>query len=692
MAHRFRGRDRGREELSNPGILLRSHRVVGRHDNDSNYLSGIRLRVERRAEDFRRKEPENASRGIRLRVERRAEVFRRKERENTNFVFLDAMSQRNDKSRRPLDNSGKRARPLIRIGFGEVARRLRGARKPVPPPKPELSLEDKPLRCGGMLGSVALAAMPHSGWKAVVHDDYRRSYVSYLQAAFPCNILRDWWEKCLHKINFSKPRVGKRLLPRSAAWLTTSRCKCQYRYSGTKWPAQAMDPWFLELTDQVCRACGIRERPNSCNANLYENGDEAVGWHTDDEHLFNATKQDSLILSLSLGATRLFELKPNDDPDDSSTLNLGDGDICTMEGLLQKHYCHRVPKERNARGSRINLTWRWVVNHDDECPFRAGGEIEPLAAVEGGSSSSLTMERRERSISQPSRVRLCSPQRKSAAGGAAEHGKHSVYAEPTAQEAYRRRSRVSRFGDDKCATSYRSSLNNGDEKAGRRSSSGLIVIAREAIESSRARLKSATRSSKGVLVLPAKLENLALDDKLEERVTSAGSMSKGLVTGKVVAADTPVAAAETHQCVGPASLSADRSLAVTEEEKRRLRAARFSSAPTASLGPVVTPVAKASVEVITSHPPAAPSGTPADVYRSAAKDKTSQGMESEMRRKRKLRFAEDCDGTETPAVASSTAKRQRPTEIEDMTATVSANPAAKTEGEKKKERAARFAG
>ena len=26
-------------------------------------------------------------------------------------------------------------------------------------------------------------------------------------------------------------------------------------------------------------------------------------------------------------------------------MELGDGDVCTMEGLTQKHYQHRVPKE-----------------------------------------------------------------------------------------------------------------------------------------------------------------------------------------------------------------------------------------------------------------------------------------------------------------------------------------------------------
>eukprot|EP00419_Tripos_fusus_P030741 CAMPEP_0172768436 /NCGR_PEP_ID=MMETSP1074-20121228/184745_1 /TAXON_ID=2916 /ORGANISM="Ceratium fusus, Strain PA161109" /LENGTH=173 /DNA_ID=CAMNT_0013603837 /DNA_START=1 /DNA_END=519 /DNA_ORIENTATION=- len=40
----------------------------------------------------------------------------------------------------------------------------------------------------------------------------------------------------------------------------------------------------------------------------------------------------------------------------------------TMEGMVQKHYMHRVPKEDNIEGPRINLTWRWVVRHRPRCP------------------------------------------------------------------------------------------------------------------------------------------------------------------------------------------------------------------------------------------------------------------------------------------------------------------------------------
>merc|ERR1719263_979055 len=110
----------------------------------------------------------------------------------------------------------------------------------------------------------------------------------------------------------------------------------------------------MQLTMPYCGLKDPSEWPNSCNLNLYEDGGMSVGWHTDDERLFNGKFQDIRIISLSLGASRKFELRLNW-PDESkrerkfTNLVLGDGDICSMEGMFQKHFQHRVPREENVQ-------------------------------------------------------------------------------------------------------------------------------------------------------------------------------------------------------------------------------------------------------------------------------------------------------------------------------------------------------
>lgn len=246
-------------------------------------------------------------------------------------------------------------------------------KKPLPPA--EATLEEQPLFFGGVFGPLSIVSCPQ--WLCVLQDVHRRSFVSIRKQAFTADTLAQWRKTLMREVRWHKPerppKEGKSqepldvLLPRSAAWLTLQGCRCEYEYAGLRFPPVAMPEWFLEITDQVTRACGLEDRPNSCNLNLYQNGADNVSWHCDDEPLFDATGRDALIVSLSLGATRSFQLRPKDDPFEETLLYLEDGDLCTMEGLCQKHYRHRVPPEEDVTEPRINLTWRWIVQHDPGC-------------------------------------------------------------------------------------------------------------------------------------------------------------------------------------------------------------------------------------------------------------------------------------------------------------------------------------
>ena len=46
-------------------------------------------------------------------------------------------------------------------------------------------------------------------------------------------------------------------------------------------------------------------------------------------------------------------------------VHLKNGDILTMEGLFQKYYQHRVPRQGKCTEPRINFTWRYIVNHSE---------------------------------------------------------------------------------------------------------------------------------------------------------------------------------------------------------------------------------------------------------------------------------------------------------------------------------------
>jgi hypothetical protein len=58
------------------------------------------------------------------------------------------------------------------------------------------------------------------------------------------------------------------------------------------------------------------------------------------------------------------------DPDEYSMLemDLEHGDLLTMEGKCQKHTIHMLPRALCTE-PRINLTWRWIRKHSEDCPL-----------------------------------------------------------------------------------------------------------------------------------------------------------------------------------------------------------------------------------------------------------------------------------------------------------------------------------
>ena len=195
----------------------------------------------------------------------------------------------------------------------------------------------------------------------MLQDNMRRSFLSYKSNPFSGVLINSWYYDCINRLPWERPWVNDKPLNRKACWLTLPGICTPYKYGGMEWPSHNMPGWFQAVTKHVMQECGVTQLPNSCNANLYEHEEDVVGWHADDEPLFQATVQDALIISLSLGASRTFAYRLNTQPNLEHTIRLKDGDLCTMEGMMQKHYKHAILKEKGKTEPRINLTWRWIV-------------------------------------------------------------------------------------------------------------------------------------------------------------------------------------------------------------------------------------------------------------------------------------------------------------------------------------------
>lgn len=212
-----------------------------------------------------------------------------------------------------------------------------------------------------------------SRWRYPLNDVSRRSFAGYVSNALTAEQCKTFFETIRDGTDWKQPEGSHGLIPRKTGWMVKRGCECKYRYGGIEVAPQEFPKWMIELLSHTMKFCGLKPNdwPNSCNLNLYEDGGMTVGWHSDDEKLFQGKFRDCRIISLSLGAERRFELRlnwPEEHERPVQKMMLGSGDLLTMEGMVQKHFQHRVPREENVKAPRINLTWRWVKKHVPQCP------------------------------------------------------------------------------------------------------------------------------------------------------------------------------------------------------------------------------------------------------------------------------------------------------------------------------------
>jgi alkylated DNA repair dioxygenase AlkB len=158
------------------------------------------------------------------------------------------------------------------------------------------------------------------------------------------------WET--HRIHIYGREVDS---PRLSCWIGDA--DATYVYSRTRFEPHPWTPALAALRARVEEACATRF--NSVLANLYRNGQDSMGWHSDNEPELG---RQPVIASLSLGAVRRFRLraKRGEGKRDVHVVELGHGSLLRMAGDTQHLYVHDLPKTKAAVGPRINLTFRQV--------------------------------------------------------------------------------------------------------------------------------------------------------------------------------------------------------------------------------------------------------------------------------------------------------------------------------------------
>lgn len=163
-------------------------------------------------------------------------------------------------------------------------------------------------------------------------------------------------DRCNHGL---KPAPVKE--PRLTAWY--GQPGLTYTYS-----AKAMSPlpWTTslltiktaietELTNHL-----IKTDFTSVLINKYRDGNDYLGWHSDNEKELG---NEPVIASISLGEARTFQFRLKDDHKKKIQIELNDGSLLVMRGKTQELWQHQIPKRSSATAvinPRINLTFRHI--------------------------------------------------------------------------------------------------------------------------------------------------------------------------------------------------------------------------------------------------------------------------------------------------------------------------------------------
>jgi alkylated DNA repair dioxygenase AlkB len=153
--------------------------------------------------------------------------------------------------------------------------------------------------------------------------------------------------------------------PRLSAWYGDTGAS--YQYSGLRLQPLPWIPTLLQVKATVQALAGIRF--NSVLLNLYRDGRDSVGWHSDAEPELG---RNPVIASVSLGAVRRF-LFQHKSRSDRLALALEPGSVLLMRGTTQHFWRHQLPKTEQRVEPRINLTFRVIQRSRDVPDTNAEG-------------------------------------------------------------------------------------------------------------------------------------------------------------------------------------------------------------------------------------------------------------------------------------------------------------------------------
>jgi alkylated DNA repair dioxygenase AlkB len=130
-----------------------------------------------------------------------------------------------------------------------------------------------------------------------------------------------------------------------------------YQYADLELPSQGFTPVLTGIRQQLEQFESTAFGYNSVLLNLYINGKQTIGWHSDKEAQLGPAP---VIATVNLGATRTFSFREKESGE-RIDLKLENGDVLMMNAACQQNYLHAILPQKGDVGPRISLTYRKVT-------------------------------------------------------------------------------------------------------------------------------------------------------------------------------------------------------------------------------------------------------------------------------------------------------------------------------------------
>lgn len=178
-------------------------------------------------------------------------------------------------------------------------------------------------------------------WNDFIHDDAAATLLDAL----------------LDQIKWQQPHVNifghEHPIPRLQYWMGDPEAK--YCYSGLMLKPNSWHSSVQTLREQI--SATTQHDFNATLINLYRDGTDKMGWHSDDERELGPSPW---IASFNLGSKRTFALRKQGTTRIQEQIELQHNQLLLMSPAVQHGWQHCVPQRKRIKQPRINMTFRRI--------------------------------------------------------------------------------------------------------------------------------------------------------------------------------------------------------------------------------------------------------------------------------------------------------------------------------------------